>query len=91
VLIEYQKAPGVTRERMYLETIQQVLENTSKIIVDQKAGGSLLYLPLDKLMQSAVQSSGQGAQQARQDPAPESAPQVQRSREAFRSREREAR
>jgi len=90
VLTEYQKAPGVTRERMYLETIQQVLENTSKIIVDQKAGSNLLYLPLDKLMQSAVQSS-QGAPQARQDAAPEAAPQVQRSREAFRSREREAR
>ena len=87
VLFEYQKAPGVTRERMYLETIQQVLESTSKIIVDQKGSGSLLYLPLDKLLQ------GQGAPAAaRAEPAPEAAaPQAQRSREAFRSRERESR
>jgi membrane protease subunit HflK len=92
VLTEYQKAPGVTRERMYLETMQQVLENTSKIIVDQKAGGSLLYLPLDKLMQSAAQPPGQMASQGRQDaPADSASNQMQRSREAFRSREREAR
>ena len=89
VLTEYQKAPGVTRERMYLETIQQVLESTSKIIVDQKGSGSLLYLPLDKLMQG--QSAGAPAA-APAAAAPEAAqPQAQRSREAFRSRERESR
>jgi membrane protease subunit HflK len=49
VLFEYQKAPGVTRERLYIETIQQVLESTSKIIIDQKGAGSLMYLPLDRL------------------------------------------
>jgi len=92
VLTEYQKAPVVTRERMYLETMQQVLENTTKIIVDQKAGGSLLYLPLDKLIQSTAQSAGQNAPQVRPEAPAESAPSpVQRSREAFRSREREAR
>ena len=89
VLTEYQKAPGVTRERMYLETIQQVLESTSKIIVDQKGSGSLLYLPLDKLMQG---QSGGAPAAAPAAAAPEAAqPQAQRSREAFRSRERESR
>lgn len=91
VLVEYQKAPTVTRERLYLETMQQVLESTSKIIVDQKAGGSLLYLPLDKIMQGnspAVQGAAQPRAEAPVDPG---AGQVQRSREAFRSREREAR
>jgi membrane protease subunit HflK len=93
ILVEYQKAPGVTRERLYLETVQQVLENTSKIIVDQKAGSSnLLYLPLDKMIQGAAQSGAQAMPQARTDAAAESGQnQVQRSREAFRSREREAR
>lgn len=51
---EYAKAPEVTRQRMYLETMQQVYSNTSKVIVDAKGQGNLLYLPLDKLMQAAA-------------------------------------
>jgi membrane protease subunit HflK len=43
----------VTRQRMYLETMQQVYSNTSKVMVDAKGQGNLLYLPLDKLMQAA--------------------------------------
>ena len=50
---EYAKAPEVTRQRLYLETMQQVYANTSKVLVDSKGGGNLLYLPLDKLMQHA--------------------------------------
>ena len=54
ILVEYEKAPGVTRDRLYLDMMQSVLGNASKVLVDQKAGsGSLLYLPLDKLMQQA--------------------------------------
>ncbi|PKO83039.1 MAG: FtsH protease activity modulator HflK [Betaproteobacteria bacterium HGW-Betaproteobacteria-11] len=52
ILVEYSKAPEVTRSRMYLETIQQVYANTSKVMVDTKGSGNLLYLPLDKLMQT---------------------------------------
>src|SRR5690606_32173322 len=48
VLSEYEKAPMVTRERLYLDTVQQVLESTSKILINQSQGGSLIYLPLDK-------------------------------------------
>ena len=51
IAVEYAKAPQVTRDRMYLDTMQTVFQNTTKVLVDQKAGGSLLYLPLDKLMQ----------------------------------------
>ena len=47
---EYAKAPEVTRQRLYLETMQQVYANTSKVMVDAKGNGNLLYLPLDKLM-----------------------------------------
>jgi membrane protease subunit HflK len=43
----------VTRSRMYLDTMQQVYSNTSKVLVDAKGQGNLLYLPLDKLMQAA--------------------------------------
>ena len=54
VLAEYDKAPGVTRERLYIDMMQQVLQSTSKVVVDQKGGNSLLYLPLDKLIQSSA-------------------------------------
>ena len=50
---EYAKAPEVTRQRLYLETMQQVYSNTSKVLIDAKGQGNLLYLPLDKLMQAA--------------------------------------
>lgn len=47
---EYAKAPRVTRDRLYIEAMEEVLSNTTKIFVDQKAGNNLLYLPLDKLV-----------------------------------------
>jgi modulator of FtsH protease HflK len=53
VLAEYSKAPGVTRDRMYIETMQQVYSNVSKVMVDSKQGSNLLYLPLDKIIQQA--------------------------------------
>lgn len=53
VLPEYQKAPQVTRERMYLDTMQGIYASVNKVIVDSRAGGNLMYLPLDKLMQAA--------------------------------------
>ena len=52
ILVEYQKAPAVTRERLYIDMMQTVLGNASKVLVDQKSG-SLLYLPLDKLIQQS--------------------------------------
>ena len=52
ILVEYQKAPAVTRDRLYLDMMQTVLGNSSKVLVDQKSG-SLLYLPLDKLIQQS--------------------------------------
>jgi membrane protease subunit HflK len=51
VLKEYAKAPQVTRDRLYLDTMQQVFQNTSKVYVDSKNANNLLYLPLDKLIQ----------------------------------------
>jgi membrane protease subunit HflK len=91
LLPEYAKAPGVTRERLYLDTMQQVLSSTSKVVAESKQGGNLLFLPLDKLMQMAGGQAPADAVPAKaggQEPAPEGAA---RSREAFRSRERETR
>mmetsp|Transcript_33125 Transcript_33125/g.53599 ORF Transcript_33125/g.53599 Transcript_33125/m.53599 type:complete len:416 (+) Transcript_33125:616-1863(+) len=56
VLTEYQKAPAVTRDRIYIDTMQQIYSNVSKVMVDSRSGSSLLYLPLDKLLQQG--SSG---------------------------------
>jgi membrane protease subunit HflK len=98
---EYAKAPEVTRERLYLDTMQQIYANTAKVLVDSKGPGNLLYLPLDKLMQAA--GAALPYNDAVTDSAPASArssgsapPQGMdrtdtRSRDAFRSRDREAR
>jgi len=61
VLVEYQKAPGVTRDRMYLDTMQQIFASTSKVMIDAKSGSNLLYLPLDKLIQQAAATDAQAA------------------------------
>ncbi|MBU0751151.1 MAG: FtsH protease activity modulator HflK [Gammaproteobacteria bacterium] len=53
ILVEYNKAPEVTRTRLYIDTVQQVYSNTSKVMIDAKGQGNLLYLPLDKLMAAA--------------------------------------
>jgi modulator of FtsH protease HflK len=99
ILAEYEKAPAVTRERIYLDTMQQVLSATSKVIVDQKGGQNLLYLPLDKIMQMAAQNPPTTIEAPRVNTAPEVSsppplPVVQDPtalrRDSLRSRDREA-
>lgn len=58
VVNEYVKAPTVTRDRLYIETMEQVLSSTTKILVDQKGGNNVLYLPLDKLAPRALGAAG---------------------------------
>ena len=57
LLTEYQKAPRVTRDRLYLEAVEEVYGNSNKVIIDTDGSGSLLYLPIDKLMDSAKSKS----------------------------------
>jgi membrane protease subunit HflK len=57
VLKEYEKAPEVTRQRLYLETMEQVMGSTNKVIMDVKAGNSLMYLPIDKLIDARPETS----------------------------------
>ena len=57
LVVEYNKAPGVTRDRLYIDAMQQIFSATTKIMVDQKSGGNLLYLPLDKLLQKIPENS----------------------------------
>ena len=51
ILFEYERAPEVTRRRMYLDTLEQVLANSTKVLLDSEGGGNLIYLPLDRLME----------------------------------------
>jgi modulator of FtsH protease HflK len=90
VLSQYAKAPAVTRERMYLETLQHVLGSTSKILLDYKGSGNLLYLPLDKLMQQAGTSSDTEAAASQRESLPPTSGTgtSPRSRDALRGRDR---
>ena len=57
ILVEYQKAPGVTRDRMYIDAMQQIFTSTTKVMIDTKSNNSMIYLPLDKLIaQTAAES-----------------------------------
>jgi membrane protease subunit HflK len=53
---EYAKAPAITRERLYLSTMQQILENSSKVMIDAQSSNNMLYLPLDKIMKDVSSS-----------------------------------
>jgi len=57
LVTEYQKAPQVMRDRLYIDAMQQIYSNTTKVLVDTKQGSNLLYLPLDKIIQQSSQGS----------------------------------
>ena len=56
LLAEYKKAPEVTRERLYIDAIEQVMSNSTKILMDTEGGNNMLYLPLDKIVQQGGSS-----------------------------------
>jgi modulator of FtsH protease HflK len=97
VLAEYQKAPAVTRDRLYIETMQQVYSNVSKVMVESKSGSNLLYLPLDRLLQQAGAPAPAAPGSAVLPPAAASSENASpatvdiRSRDGTRTREREGR
>lgn len=81
ILTEYTKAPGVTKERLYRETLEDVLSNTNKVIVDSNSN-SLMYLPIDQLINSnRVSRSGSNTSTYNQTPSGQSDESVLRSRE----------
>jgi membrane protease subunit HflK len=92
VLAEYQKAPTVTRDRMYIDTMQQVYSNVSKVLVDTRNNSNLLYLPLDKLLQqTAGAAPAVVAPPAAGTDSPAAGSTDSRSRENQRGRDRDAR
>src|SRR6056297_37572 len=74
LLAEYQAAPEVTRERLYIESIEDVLQRSNKILLDAEGSGNLLYLPIDKLMQR--QARGAGGDGSDAEPTASSLPQM---------------
>lgn len=105
LLVEYQKAPQVTRDRLYLEGMQQIYGNVTKVLVESRQGGNMLFLPLDKIMQQvaaggAAAATPQPHENATPQPSPASAPPTSssstsstdaRARDNARGRERESR
>jgi modulator of FtsH protease HflK len=84
LLGEYEKAPAVTRERLYIETLEAVLSNATKVLVDTQGGNNLLYLPLDQLAQRRNATRNQGTTSGdsvpQQRSTPSSSPQVRSTR-----------
>jgi membrane protease subunit HflK len=100
LLTEYQRAPQVTRDRLYIETMQQVYGNVAKVIIESRQGSNLLYLPLDKIMQQVAQGGAAQAQPDSSASSPSASSSTPssgipgndpRSRDNTRSREREGR
>jgi membrane protease subunit HflK len=83
IVAEYAKAPAVMRDRMYIETMQQILSSTSKVMIDAKTGTNQIYLPLDRLLaqstaNEAARSAGSGPMMVPPQPQPQPAqPQPQ--------------
>ena len=103
VVAEYQKAPQVTRDRLYLDAMQEVYAKTNKVLIDSRSGNNLINLPLDKMIQNQTLSDAAAQEQARSAavraaaaPAAASAAAVPpasdaRARDDGRSRSRDAR
>ncbi len=64
LLVEYAKAPRVTRERLYINAIESVYSNSSKVLLDAEGNGSMIYLPIDQLLKKAGSAGGQSAGRA---------------------------
>ena len=96
VLNEYQKAPQVTRDRMYIDAMQQIYSNVTKVLVESKQGSNLLYLPLDKIMQATQSTTPAAGAPVPLTGADNNAPASSsnadvRNRDGARSRDRDAR
>jgi modulator of FtsH protease HflK len=99
LLVEYQRSPQVTRDRLYLEAMQQIYGNVTKVLVESRQGGNMLFLPLDKIMQQvAAGGAAAAAPENAAPPSPATAPAPAstsstdaRARENARGRERESR
>ncbi len=93
LLTEYRRAPAVTRDRLYLETIEQVMSGASKVLIDTKSGNNMLYLPLDQMIKQHKESRAQAAPGTSDSgvAAPKSSSASERPQTGYGSRTREIR
>ena len=93
ILTQYNRAPEVTRQRLYIDAQEQILSSVSKVIVDQKNGNSMLYLPLDKLLtvSGVVAASTANASASATVPSTASTNTDNKSRDSSHSRDRDSR
>ena len=93
LLTEYRRAPAVTRDRLYLETIEQVMSGASKVLIDTKSGNNMLYLPLDQMIRQQKESRAQSAPATSDSgvAAPKSSSASERPQTGYGSRTREIR
>ena len=93
VVTEYQKAPQVTRDRLYIDAMQQIYTNTTKILIDSKQSSNLLYLPLEKIIQQTASGVAATTEStpANNAAAPSSAPSGDTRARDGRSRDRDMR
>ncbi|MGE4241548.1 FtsH protease activity modulator HflK [Ramlibacter sp.] len=96
ILTEYQRAPQVTRDRMYIDTMQQIYGGVTKVMIDSRQGGNMLYLPLDRIMQQVAAGGAATPEPAAAGTVPAAPPAAgsaadSRTRDNARSRERETR
>ncbi|MDH5445226.1 MAG: FtsH protease activity modulator HflK [Gammaproteobacteria bacterium] len=87
VLVEYNKAPKVTRQRLYLEAMETVLSRTNKVMIDVKKGNSMIYLPLDKIVRQGGSSQSQLNSTDNSSSEPATTTQRESRRDRFRTRE----
>ena len=94
VLAEYEKAPQVTRDRIYIDAMRDVYSNTKKVLVETKGASNLLYLPFDKLLEQSAATAVKQTQNTSATvgssvaPTVQSAPQPEASRTLVRDRGR---
>ena len=85
---EYQKAPEVTRERLYLESVESVLGSSTKVMIDLDGGNNLLYLPLDKILEPRLSEKSTNQSAKTDDSTNTLADKIRQSRDSFNSRKR---
>ena len=82
LLAEYEKAPEVTRERLYIDAMQAVMSNSSKVLIDVEGGNNMFYVPLDKIIEQSEANRGAGTAQLTAQQLSQLSDQVTRELEA---------
>ena len=86
---EYEKSPVVTRERLYLESVESVLGNTTKVMIDLEGGNNLLYLPLDKILEDKRNNESDSVSTQNSSNNTSLVDKIRMNRDSFNNRKRD--